>query len=194
MNTYKTFGLAAAAWAALVCTVAGTASAAEGDIWSIRRIAGGDHGTETLSMADNPVTAGQTVKFKFRMLNHDPANNVLTNGGPASATTWDNRWYWKYRGAGGTNEAAAAWISNPPKVGVWVSGRYQWADVESLSLVGDNYDFTDLICSYTAQPGDFGILTLAAGPETAPVEAAADGTGASAYCLKNSNYWESTTR
>ncbi len=189
MNTYKTFGLAAAAWAALVCTVAGTASAAEGDIWSIRRIAGGDHGTETLSMADNPVTAGQTVKFKFRMLNHDPANNVLTNGGPASATTWDNRWYWKYRGAGGTNEAAAAWISNPPKVGVWVSGRYQWADVESLSLVGDNYDFTDLICSYTAQPGDFGILTLAAGPETAPVEAAADGTGASAYCLKNSNYW-----
>ena len=189
MKTYKTYGLVAAAWAALVCTVAVTASAAEGDIWSIRRVSGGDHGTEELSMADNPVTANQTVKFKFRMLNHDPANNFLTNGGLASATTWDNRWYWKYRGGGGTNEAAAAWVSNPPKVGVWVSGRYQWADVESLALVEDNYDYTDLICSYTAKPGDFGLLTLAAGPETAPVEAAVDGTGAAAYCLKNANYW-----
>ena len=189
MKTYKTFGLAAAAWAALVCTVAVTATAAEGDIWSIRRVAGGDHGTETLSMAENPVTAGQTVKFKFRMLNHDPASNYLTNGGPASATTWDNRWYWKYRGAGGTNEAAAAWVSNPPKIGVWVSGRYQWADVESLALVPENYDYCDLICSYTAAPGDFGLLTLAAGPESAPVEAAVDGTGASSYCQKNLDYW-----
>ena len=189
MKTSKTFGLAAAVWAACVCTVAVTASAAEGDIWSIRRTAGGDHGTETLSMADNPLTAGQTVKFKFRMLNRDPQTNFTTNGGPASASTWDNRWYFKYVGAGGTNEAASAANLYPPKVGVWVSGRYQWADVESLALVEDNWDFTDLICSYTVQPGDFGLLTLAAGPESAPVEAAAEGTGAAAYCLKNRSYW-----
>ena len=193
MKTYKTFGLAAAAWAAFVCTVAMTASAAEGDIWEINRVAGGDHGTETLSMADNPVTAGQKVMFKFRMLNRDPEANRLAKGSFASADTWDNRWYFKYVGAGGTNEAAAAANMYPPKVGVWVSGRYQWANVESLALVNDNgtvnYNFTDLICSYTAQPGDFGLLTLAAGPESAPVEAAADDTGAWHYCLGNSAYW-----
>ena len=170
-----------------------TASAAEGDIWSINRIGGGDHGTETLSMAGNPVTAGQTVKFKFRMLNRDPEANRLAQGSFASADTWDNRWYFKYVGAGSSNEAAAAASMYPPKVGVWVSGRHQWANVESLALAEVNgtvnYNFTDLICSYTAQPGDFGLLTLAAGPESAPVEAAADNTDASHYCLGNRAYW-----
>ena len=194
MKTYKTFGLVAAAWAAIMCAMPRSASAApEGDIWSIRRAAGGDHGTETLSMAENPLTAGQTVKFKFRLLNRDPQANFVEHGGKAG-TNWDNRWYFKYVGAGGTNEAAAAASLYPPKIGVWVSGRYQWADVESLALVKYddgtiNYDFTDLICSYTVQPGDFGLLTLAAGPDSNPVEAAADGTGASAYCLKNSAFW-----
>ena len=81
MKTYKTFGIAAAA---LACSVALTAPAAEGDIWSIRRAAGGDHGTETLSMSDNPVTAGQKVKFKFRLLNRDPEANVIAHGEQAS--------------------------------------------------------------------------------------------------------------
>ena len=199
MKTNKTFGLAAAAWAAFVCMTAVTASAApEGDIWYIGPADGGDHGMETLSMADNPLTAGQKVKFKFRLLNRDPQANIekyaAAHGLPpnqahASANTWDNRWYFKYVGAGGTNEAASAANLNPPKVGVWVSGRHQWADVESLTLVEGNWDFTDLICSYTAQPGDFGLLTLAAGPESTPVEAAADDTDASHYCLKNRSYW-----
>ena len=196
MKTYKKFGIAAAALAALACSVALTASAADGDVWSIRRASGGDHGTETLSMSDNPVTAGQKVKFKLRLLNRDPQANYTAHGGAASASTWDNRWYFKYVGAGGTNEAASAASLYPPKVGVWVSGRYQWADVESLAPVtyvsgGNevvNYDFTDLICSYTAQPGDFGLLTLAAGSESAPVEAASDNE-ATTYCMKNSAYW-----
>ena len=77
----------------------------------------------------------------------------------------------------------------PAKVGVWVSGRCQWADIERVDLVTDNYDFSDIVCSYTAQPGDFGLLTLAAGTEAQPVEAATEGTGAYSYLLKNSRYW-----
>ena len=197
MKTYKTFGIVAAVWAALACVMPQSVCAAPpgGDIWSISRANGGDHGPEeTLSMANNPVTAGQKVKFKFRMLNRDPKANfedtTISHGEYASATTWDNRWYWKYRGAGGTNEAAAAWVSNPPRVGVWVSGRRQWADVESLAPVDNNgeanYDFTDLICSYTAQPGDFGILKFAAGSENNSVEATAD---TYPILLQNSDYW-----
>ena len=198
MKTYKTFGIAAAVWAAVVC-VATQSGRAEpvGDIWSIRRASGGDHGTEELSMANNPLTAGQKVKFKLRLLNRDPIANAQAKGSMASATTWDNRWYFKYVGPGSTNEAAAAASMNPPQIGVWLSGHAEcrWAEIESLAPVRYtnemaevvNYDFTDLICSYTAQPGDFGLLTLAAGSESSPVEASPN--TASTYCLKNSAYW-----
>ena len=200
MKTCKTFGLAAAVWAAFVCTTAMTASAAEGDIWSIRRTAGGDHGPEeTLSMAANPVTAGQKVMFKFRMLNRldNPPRNYFGHGIPANGDAvdpWNNMWRLlpKDPGTGkvATNVIDMVNATNfPAKVGVWASGKCRWADIEQVDLVPDNYDFTDVTCSYTAQPGDFGILTLAAGLENNPVEASADDTGASFYCLKNSRYW-----
>ena len=57
MKTYKTFGIVAAVWAALACSVTLTTSAAdgEGDIWYIGRADGGTYGLSTpLSMdADN---------------------------------------------------------------------------------------------------------------------------------------------
>ena len=206
MNTCKTYGIAAAALAAaLVCTVAVTATAADGDIWSIRRASGGDYGllTANPSMSDYPLTAGQKVYFKFRLLNRDPqanieayaqAHGISPNAAYAGPDTWNNMWQLLAKnpsnGQVATNVIDMVNATNfPAKVGVWVSGRCQWADIERVDLATDNYDFTDIICSYTAQPGDFGLLTLAAGTEAVPVEAAAEGTGASSYLLKNSRYW-----
>ena len=205
MKTCKKYGIAAAAWAALVCTVAVTATAAEGDIWSILRASGGDYGllTPNPSMSDNPLTAGQKVNFKFRLLNKDPKANIEAyaaaygispNAAYAGPDTWNNMWQLLAKnpasGKVATNLVDMVNATNfPAKVGVWVSGRCQWADIERVDLVTDNYDFSDIVCSYTAQPGDFGLLTLAAGTEAQPVEAATEGTGAYSYLLKNSRYW-----
>ena len=159
MKTCKTYGIAAAAWAALVCTVAVTATAAEGDIWSIRRASGGDYGllTPNPSMSDNPLTAGQKVNFKFRLLNRDPKANIEAyaaaygispNAAHAGPDTWNNMWQLLAKnpasGKVATNLVDMVNATNfPAKVGVWVSGRCQWADIERVDLVTDNYDFVN---------------------------------------------------
>ena len=189
MKTYKTFGIVAAVWAALACSVTLTTSAAdgEGDIWYIGRADGGTYGLSTpLSMdADNNsalpgqpkvLTAGQEVWFRFRLLNRNYYDKY------AGGITGPIDWYLKYNGPNNTNAAP------PMKVGVWVSGRRQWADVVNNRFYQANDYFSDLVCSYKVQPGDFGLLTLACGPEypdSAGYEAPTDPTAASAYSLMN---------
>ena len=124
MKTYKTFGIVAAVWAALACSVTLTTSAAdgEGDIWYIGRADGGTYGLSTpLSMdADNNsalpgqpkvLTAGQEVWFRFRLLNRNYYDKY------ARGITGPIDWYLKYNGPNNTNAAP------PMKVGVWVSGQ-----------------------------------------------------------------------
>ena len=61
MKTYKTFGIAAAAWAALACVVAPSAAFADapvGDIWYIGRASGGAHAIDSLFLERKKRTFG----------------------------------------------------------------------------------------------------------------------------------------
>ncbi len=181
MKTYKTFGIAAAAWAALACVVAPSAAFADapvGDIWYIGRASGGAHAIdETLSMSDNPVLKGEDIRFRFRLLNRNYMEKKL--GHITDPINWNLNWY----GTGTPGDV------NEMKVGVWISGQRRWATVVENKINPVNPYFSELVCSYTAQAGDFGILTLATGPEddryAAP--ASADATNPSSYSLLNRN-------
>ena len=204
MKTYKTFGIAAAAWAALACMMPRSVEATPpgGDIWSVRQTDSEGYaiGNQHYSMDLNPLRVGDKVYFKFRMLNRDPQANVLARGSKASAETWNNHWFRKYTG-GDTNNpyfAAAAetdWASNPLRVGVWLNNTSLWADYKDLGLAKDaqtgeyNYDYSDFICVYTVQPGDFGQLRLAGKSSTSANIVPASDPNLISYALENSDKW-----
>jgi len=142
MKTKKTLGMFAVALTALACALPGKVQAA-GDIRSIEIY----KDTETVDRAfpnmTEPLIAGETVKFKIRLLNRG-----MTAAKLDADPSYTNPWTIQH--CGPNNPIADT--NDMPQVGLWISGQRKYAKVESLKLA-DKY-FTDVICSYKVEAGD----------------------------------------
>jgi hypothetical protein len=98
---------------------------------------------------DAPYSAGQTVYFRLRLENLN-AKQLWENGDGDLV----NPWQFKHISGLLSQEAALAWIQTPPKVGVWVSGSLRYATVHWYGAPEGKKWYTDIVCSYTVQPGD----------------------------------------
>ncbi len=174
MKTKKMLGVFAIVLMALTCAFPGTAKA-DGDIRSIEFHPGdGVVGVMTQEDKDKgrALVAGDKVRFKIRLLNR-----------PSAAYGVEGRHFnnfWVPRDITGDNKESVPY----PKVGVYLSGGQRWADIceikkypETPVAEGD-VRFTDLICEYTVQAGDFAMpLRLSNATGSAPM-AAGDASGA----------------
>ena len=158
-----------------------SARATTGDIFEIRPISGSCT-AETAMSAE-----GDKSKFSFvvRMLARD-----------WDATIWPplqtkpTSWALTHIGSGSEIYDAQYY---PFQIGIIVSGRLRFADVEVVvnDTAGTNGAYTDLICSYKVQPGDLALpvrLALAGSTELNPIAAGstdADGE----YYFRNSDKW-----
>ncbi len=141
MKTKKMLGVFAVALTALACALPGTAKA--GDIRSIEVYQDTETTAKTYPNMNNPLVAGETVKFKIRLLNRGMTVEKL-----AADRTYTNPWTIQHVGL---NDPLAD-TNDMPQVGLWISGQRKYAKIESLQL-SDRY-FTDVICSYKVEPGD----------------------------------------
>ena len=113
-----------------------------------------------------PKTAGQTAYFRIRLLNVNSLDSFNTKDGDRLYSPWMP----DYNDLT-LDEASkiAMWASRPPVIGVFVSGqlrgatvKYPTAATDPTSLNGWEGWYTDLVCSYTVQPGDIALpMTLA---------------------------------
>ncbi len=192
MKTVKKL-VPAAVWAAIACLAAPLANAADGDIRSIDRYygtaAGTDYVTEQLT-PDHALSAGQKVMFRFRLLNRTA--DATYQKRYAGDAAWTNKWDIKYLGSGSTPEEILANAQSPLQVGVWVSGKAKRAKVEKFVVDQESGYWTDMICSYTVEAGDFALpmkLAVNSGlPGNPPAEAGASHSE-SGYYLYNSDLW-----
>ena len=121
------------------------ASAADGNIFSIHPLA---KDMETilspLTMSAAPtLEGGDTALFAVRLQKNAVGGNplrVVHNPMSLSPESLD-------------------WLQNPPRIGIFVSGEHRWATYVTQRPVGGDAGgevfYTDLIFSYTVQPGDF---------------------------------------
>ena len=121
--------------------------------------------------ADNPAKGGEKLWFVMRVLNSNWSSCVAN-----SVTNWT---YPKYLGTIGGSESAA-WAASAPKIGIVVSGRTVGATIEAIGP--DTYlnsaatpaksgFYTDIVCSYTVQPGDIALpIRLAADNNGTPID------------------------
>ncbi len=142
MKTKKTLSIFALALTALTCAFPSTARAT-GDIRSIEIYQDSETAERAFPNMREPLIAGETVKFKIRLLNRYMTVDKLTED-----PTYTNPWTLQH--IGGNDPIADT--NNMPQVGLWISGQRKYAKVESWGLA-DQY-FTDIICSYKVQPGD----------------------------------------
>ena len=154
MNAVKKVGIFALALTTLTCAFPSTAKAAGGDIRSIEVYQDAETGERMFPNANAPLVAGETVKFKIRLLNRGMTVEKL-NADP----TYTNPWTLQHVGP---NDPIAD-TNNMPQVGLWISGQRKYAKIESWKLA-DQY-FTDMICSYTVQPGDLAMPLKLVAPD-----------------------------
>ena len=180
MKTKKTLGIFAMALTALTCAFPSTAKAAGGDIRSITVYQDAETAERTFPNEKAPLVAGETVKFKIRLLNRGMTVEKL-NTDP----TYTNPWTLQH--VGGNDPIADT--NNMPQVGLWISGQRKYAKIESWKLA-DQY-FTDMICSYTVQPGDLAMPLKLVAPD-GKGEAMEVTTGSwysQDYYVKDSDLW-----
>ena len=158
--------------AAAMSLMATTANAAEGDIRSIDPCDQYGYVIPNGSMAQ-PYTAGQTAYFRIRLEN-------LNSRESWNDRTKSNPWLLEHSIYGTGDAAALAWQSNPPKVGVYVSGQLRGATVVSVAPPSDKGWYTDIVCSYTVQPGDLALPMVLADSSGNKV---GDTSSAAAYYL-----------
>lgn len=111
-------------------------------------------------------TVGETAYFRIRLQNKNSAAIYQTQG----TSNLSNPWRFEYFLGGTPDYVAQQWAMTPPKVGVYVSGRFTLAEIVSYGEVRNEPWFTDIICGYTVKPGDLALpITLAnsAGNEAA---------------------------
>ena len=132
---------------------AGASSGATGDIFEIRPCNQlGQALTEPIASIDKPLTAGETLYFNVRLIRND-------------LTDENSQWYVKYTGKDSENVAA---ISNPLKLGIYVSGELRFAELHDTHVGSDDAGmFTDLIFKYKTRAGDVALpIVLAVGDKT----------------------------
>ena len=109
-------------------------------------------------------TAGDKAYFRIRLLNVNSLDSFSTKDN----TQLYSPWIPDYNDLT-LDEASkiAMWTANPPKIGVYVSGQLRGATVGyPKAVTAGDYGwegwYTDLVCSYTVQPGDIALpMTLA---------------------------------
>ena len=110
---------------------------------------------------DSVYNVGETAYFRIRLEN----KNAYAIYASQNAEKLKNPWFFEYF-LGGTaadsTYVAQQWAMNPPKVGVFVSGRFTLATIAQFGAANNEEWFTDFICAYTVQPGDLALpMTLA---------------------------------
>ncbi len=143
----------------------------QADIGAIRSIDPCDQygNLQSPGTIESAFTVGETAYFRIRLENKNSKAIYDTQ----STTALSNPWQFEYFLGGTAADSAYVaqqWAINPPKVGVYVSGRFALADIVAFGEVSSAPWFTDLICGYTVKPGDLALpLTLAnsAGNEAA---------------------------
>ena len=113
---------------------------------------------------ETSLTVGEKAYFRIRLENHN--SQAIWKSWNTTHTNQTNPWYFWDTFSGSLISPVQAGI----KVGVFVSGRFTYADVIDVITDIRSIDpndgggpwFTDLLCSYTVQPGDLALpLTLA---------------------------------
>ena len=113
---------------------------------------------------EDALTVGDKAYFRIRLENHN--SQAIYRSWTQTHTNRTNPWYFWDDISGLQTDPVTAGI----KVGVFVSGRFTLADVidviEDIRTInpsdGGGPWFTDLLCSYTVQPGDLALpMTLA---------------------------------
>ncbi len=121
---------------------------------------------------DSAFTVGETAYFRIRLENLNSAAIYQSRQSLASEQL-SNPWRFEYFEGGTAQDSAYVaqqMAINPPKVGVYVSGRFTLAAIDKIGESAKEPWFTDIVCSYTVKPGDLALpLTLAnsAGNEAA---------------------------
>ena len=180
MKKNKKLGIFAAALTMLACALPNVSRGA-GDIWSIEpyqdaETVNRDFGTTKAQ----PLSVGDVFKIKVRLLNR---NYMQVIGGLQEPKPWT----FAYVGTPGGELLATA---NLPKLGVWVSGKLKYAELDGDPTPAgsekdpDKYYFTDLIFKYTVEAGDLALPIKLANPRgDGPIEVNASISGE--YYLKN---------
>lgn len=192
MKSKKRIGLVAAALTALAFVLPGTSQAAvNGDVRSINFHGNPEHELGVVENLDRPLVAGDKVRFSFRLLNRPITNEM------GQATSFDNPWVLRPMPAYSSleNGASRAFM---PKVGVWVSGHVDYADIvswkpaEDALSAPDSVRHTELVCEYTVKPGDFAMpLRLVSSSRRPALDgpANAEPPEAKDYLLTNDDIW-----
>lgn len=131
---------------------AGASFGDNGDIFEIRPCDQfGKALTEPMASIDKPLTSGETLYFNVRLIRNDNLDEA-------------SLWYVKYTGKNLEDVEA---ISNPLKIGIYVSGELRWAELHDCRVgQDDNRMFTDLIFRYKTRAGDVALpIVLAVGDE-----------------------------
>ena len=114
---------------------------------------------------ETSLTVGDKAYFRIRLENHN-SQAIWKSWNQSPYTNRSNPWYFWDDISGLQTDPVTAGI----RVGVFVSGRFTLADVidviEDIRTIdlsdGGGPWFTDLLCSYTVQPGDLALpVTLA---------------------------------
>ena len=126
---------------------AGFAANAAGDILDIRPCdANGQNLDGAVASLTNPLKSGEDLYFKIRLI------APQANG---------SRWYIKYTGIGSPEIAE---FLQPMQIGIYVSGRLDYATLVSYAASG-NFS-TELVFKYTTKPGDFALPIVLAAKES----------------------------
>lgn len=182
MKTKKTLGILAMALTALACALPRTAEAA-GDIRSIEVYSDAETVDRTFPNLNEPLVAGETVKFKIRTVNRR-RGDVAPDAAP-DPDQWRNPWSLQHVGP---NDPIAD-TNNMPQVGLWVSGQVRYAKIESLRQSDDGF-FTDFICSYVVQRGDLAMPLKLVRPDGKGEAMSVNGQGYSeSYYMLNESLW-----
>ena len=124
--------------------------------------------------ANTALKSGQKFQFMVRL--------ISPNYSDAEPVAWA-----PYFVGTGSEELAKL---RPPQIGIVVSGQLRYADILSWSANSDKgAAYTDLICEYAVEPGDFALpvkLALASSTESSPKVPYVDDTGSdSKYYVAN---------
>ena len=141
--------------------------------------------------AENPATGGKKLWFVMRVLNSNWSSCVAN-----SVTNWT---YPKPKDLGtiGGSESAA-WAASAPKIGIVVSGRTVGATIENIgpdtilnsASSAKSGFYTDIVCSYTVQPGDIALpIRLAADNNGTPIDST-DTVSSFKPFIINGNLWK----
>lgn len=171
MKTKKTLGFCAMAFTLLACLFPRAGEAA-GHIWSIEAYR--DAETVDRDFADtrnNPLRINETFKIKVRLLNE---NWAQVRAGTEAAKPWT----FHYTGTAGGEALAQTQL---PRLGVWVSNKLKYADLDGAPTPAgpenapDKHYFTDLVFKYTVKAGDLALPLQLANPSgNGPVSASPD--------------------